>query len=278
MDIYYSNAQSNNWDAIDITPFPMLASFFQIGKTKFTRQNKCSKLMLDSGAFSAFTQNKPVDIDKYIAYVLANKKIFDYKIALDIFGDERQSYFNWKKITAAGIKNIPVFHATASDWKYLYKYADETDYIGIGGIALLGYADRKPLLSKIFRDFPDSTKIGFHGFGVNDERLMVEFPWRSIDARTAHLLARFGLIQTPWGVLRINPNFPAGGRKAIEWQSGIKKDIVFEWLTSINANIPLAQEQSVVGKVERCRITILYFEEYKKKCPIIYTSKANYLF
>jgi hypothetical protein len=278
MDIYYSNAQSNNWDDIDITPFPMLASFFQIGNTKFKRQKKCSKLMLDSGAFSAFTQKKPVDIDKYIEYLLSHKKTFDYKIALDIFGDEKQSYLNWRKITKAGIKNIPVFHATASDWKYLYKYADETDYIGIGGIALLRYTNRKPLLAKIFTDFPDSTKIGFHGFGVNDERLMIEFPWRSVDARTAHLLARFGLIQTPWGPLRINPNFPSNGRKAIEWQQGIKKGIVFEWLNSIGANIPLAQEQTIPGKVERCRITIIYFEEYKKKCPIIYTSKANYLF
>lgn len=275
MDIYYSNAQSNNWDKINIAPFPMLVSYFQLKNTKYTRQKKCSKLMLDSGAFSAFTQKKPININEYIEYLLSNKKIFDYKIALDIFGDEKQSYLNWKKISNAGIKNIPVFHATA-DIKYLYGYADETDYIGIGGIALMNYKERKSLLSRIFRLFPDSTKIGFHGFGVNDEKLMVEFPWRSVDARTAHILARFGLIQTPWGSLRINPNFPSNGRKAIEWREGLRKNIIYDWLNSVGADIFLAEQETVSGKVERCRINILYFEELKKKCPIIYKSKIDY--
>lgn len=275
MDIYYSNAQSNNWDNINIDPFPMLVSFFQIGKTEPKKQLKCSKLMLDSGAFSAFTQKKPVDIDKYIEYILNNKKIFDYKIALDIFGDEKQSYLNWKYITKAGIKNIPVFHGGANI-KYLYKYADETNYIGLGGIALMNYKERKPLLAKVFRNFPDPSKIGFHGFGINDEKLMLEFPWKSVDARTAHILARFGLIQTPWGVLRINPNMPKDGYKNILWRDSKKKNIIFNWLESIEANIKLAEQETVEGKIERCRINIIYFESIKNKTPIFYKSKSNY--
>ena len=278
MDIYYSNAQSEKWDDIGIDPFPMLMAYYDYRKTKITRQKATSKVLLDSGAFSAYKRKIIIDVKDYIAFIKYNKKQVDHVVALDVFNQDQESYTNYMIMRDAGIDCIPVFHIDANQ-KYLKLYTKETSYIGIGGVALLSTANRRPFIDKIFREYPDPTQIGFHGFGIGDEALLMQYPWKSVDFRSVHLGARFGFIYTPWGFIRMNPNMPKNGPKEILWHTNkLKIEKIYEYLQSIGVDVHLAQEQNNRGKVERCKASIIYFEKYiKPKCPTTYKSKLNYL-
>lgn len=276
MKIYYSNAQAENWDKIDIKPFPFLVSYYELAKQKkeYKRQKKCSNLMLDSGAFSAWRQNKEIKVEDYIEFLLNTKSKFDHIISLDIFGDDSLSCKNYLKMKKAGLNVIPVFHADA-ELKYLYKYVDETNYIGLGGFAKSYKKNRLISMKRVFDLFPDSNKVGFHGFGVNDIELMKIFPWKSVDASTAHICARYGIILTPWGAKTI---IKAGDIKRHKWKSEIKEKIVNDYLKSINCDFTKIFETTVPGKVERCRCNIVYLESIKDSFPTKYETKINYLF
>ncbi len=83
-----------------------------------------------------------------------------------------------------GLTVLPVFHL-GSDLRWLRKYAQIVDYIGLGG--MVGKSNRT-ILDRVFTEFPDPSEIGFHGFGVSSKLLVSRYPWRSIDT-TAILMA-----------------------------------------------------------------------------------------
>jgi hypothetical protein len=276
MDIYYSNAQSEKWDDIKIKPFPMLAAYYALPKS-FERSKKASLLMLDSGAFSAFRQKIVISVEEYIKFIKRTKIKFDYMVALDVFGKDELSYTNYMKMYDSGINCIPVFHIGA-DPKYLKRYIKKTNYVGIGGIALLSTANRRPFVDSVFREYPDPKEIGFHGFGVNDINMIRSYPWKSVDARSAHIAARFGSINTPWGLIRMNPNMPSTGPSTILWQTDpIKKKKIEKYLEDIGVDVEKTMLQNTTGKVERCKASIIYFEKYiKPQCPTYFKSQINY--
>jgi len=281
MDIYYSNAQSEKWDGENIKPFPMLVAFSDINKKKeFIRQKKCNKLMLDSGAFSVWNSGKEIKLSDYINFLHEHSSLFDVRINLDVIGNNKESYKNFKTILKEGLNVIPVYQILEGNLEYLFKYAEISNYIGIGGIAKMKAKERLLGLRKIFENFPDPKKIGFHGFGVAEIQTMLAFPWRSVDARTAHIAARFGLVCTPWGNIRLNTNIPKDGPKALAWRgkSEIKKKI-YKYLNEMEVDIKRASQQNVSGKIERTRASIMYFEKcIKPKVPKYYSTKINYLF
>jgi len=276
MDIYYSNAQSEKWDNIKIKPFPMLAAYYALPKS-FDRPKKASLLMLDSGAFSAFRQKIVISVEEYIKFIKSTKINFDYMVGLDVFGKDELSFTNYMKMYDAGINCIPVFHIGA-DPKYLKRYIKKTNYVGIGGIALLSTANRRPFVDSVFREYPDPKEIGFHGFGVNDVNMIRSYPWKSVDARSAHIAARFGSIHTPWGLIRMNPNMPSTGPATILWQTDPhKKKKIEKYLQDIGVDVEKTMLQNTVGKVERCKASIIYFEKHiKPQCPTYFKSQINY--
>jgi len=279
MDIYYSNMQSEKWKGIKIAPFPMLMAYYDYKTKGLTRQKAASKVILDSGAFSAYRKKIIIDIKKYIDFIKENENKIDNVVALDIFNKDEESYKNYIKMKMAGINCIPVFHIDA-DKKYLKLYIKETNYIGLGGVALLRPLERKSFITNIFREYPDPSQIGFHGFGISDERALLSYPWKSVDSRSAHLAARFGSIHCPWGVIRINPNMPKNGPAAILWQmSKFKVDKITEYFNDIGVDLEIAKLQNPKGQTERCKASIIYFEKnIKPKVPIYFTTKSNYLF
>ena len=91
-------------------------------------------LLLDSGAYSAKTQNKKLDIDDYIDYVRANQDVFDKYFSLDVIGNGDASYRNYVYMKMKGLDPIPVWHAE-TDSKFLNLYLKDCDYIAIGAIS-----------------------------------------------------------------------------------------------------------------------------------------------
>lgn len=144
------------------------------------------EVFLDSGAYSAYYQKKPIDIDKYIEYVYENFDYVDYYANLDIIGDQEGTYKNWLYMKKKGLSPMPVFHAGRNrNPKHLQHYLEESEYIALGAIAKMNTKERIRNLDNVWYSLTDTDGnplVKCHGFGLTSFPLMERYPWYSVDS------------------------------------------------------------------------------------------------
>lgn len=155
---------------------------------------------LDSGGFSAFTQNKTVDIEAYIAYVQAHSAAWDIIASLDVIGDAVKSWakFEYMRRKLPGVTIMPCFHY-GEPWPFLDRMVAECDYIAIGGVAQLGGGSALlDWLDAVWSNHlvrPDGTpKVKVHGFAITGKQAMLRYPWESVDSSSWLQMAGRGVI------------------------------------------------------------------------------------
>jgi hypothetical protein len=173
------------------------------------------KIMLDSGAYSAWFHGAPLDLTEYIDYCERFKHLFNSIVALDqIPGANRkaaktyadieqaakQSHENYHAMRRAGLDPIPVFHQ-GEDWKWLdLMIAEGISYIGISPYPRLGQPHILRWLDEVFTRITDQAGrplIKTHGFGATSWQMITRYPWYSIDSTTWALAAGYGTIILP---------------------------------------------------------------------------------
>jgi hypothetical protein len=137
------------------------------------------QILLDSGAFTAFTMGRKIDIYDYID-VIKDSGVSLYA-TLDVIGDAEGTYKNYLIMREKGVNPIPVFHQK-EDTKFLYKYLESCDYIALGG--MVGYTPEKliPFLDTCFAIIKNYWPKKIHGFGVGSVRLWKRYPFYSVDS------------------------------------------------------------------------------------------------
>lgn len=163
-------------------------------------QNKVD-LFLDSGAFSAFTQNLEIDIQEYIAFIKEHETNLEVYANLDVIGSAEGTWRNQKTMEAAGLNPLPCFHY-GEDFKWLRRYLDAGyEYIALGGMVPISTPDLMIWLNTVFGDYicgPDGLpKVKIHGFGLTSLRLMMRFPWFSVDSTSWVVTGRMGSVYVP---------------------------------------------------------------------------------
>ena len=167
-------------------------------------------LMIDSGAFSVWTQQGTIDIDKYITFckntrelVPQNKEL--HFVNLDVlpgsFGrypskeeceqSAEQGWKNMEYIENEGIKVMPVFHQH-EDFKWLRKMMEIKDYIGISPANDVSQASKNNWLKKVFSITRDKVKT--HGFAVTSVNTLLAYPFYSGDSSSWVVGAKYGRI------------------------------------------------------------------------------------
>lgn len=153
-------------------------------------------LFLDSGAFTAFTQQTVINPDDYITFIHQHEHKFTCLSSLDDIGNAQGSYDKLKYLEAGGVKVQPVYHAR-EDEIWLKKYLDEGyDYIFIGGMVpettnwLRGWLD--DLFDEILCNPDGTARVKLHGFGLTDQQLMFRYPWHSVDSTSWLFTGSFG--------------------------------------------------------------------------------------
>lgn len=143
-------------------------------------------IFLDSGAFTAFTQNKVISVHDYILYLKTYGHKFHIYAGLDVIGDPEETDKNQKTMEEAGLHPIPTFHYN-SDLKWLREYVEKYDYIALGGLVPL--AKDKPVLKnwlnkcfKLLLPYILNKKLKVHGFGVGNPDVLVRYPFYSSDS------------------------------------------------------------------------------------------------
>lgn len=170
------------------------------------------RVFLDSGAFSAFTLGKPVDIQQYCQFIKDNRDILEVYSVLDAIGDADQSWRNQRTMEAAGLQPLPCFHY-GEPLEVLEYYAANYPYITLGGMVPISNAQLLHWLDHIWAEYLTDTagrpKVRVHGFGLTSKALMERYPWYSVDSSSWVQIASLGGIYlTQYGNIAISDNSP----------------------------------------------------------------------
>jgi hypothetical protein len=92
----------------------------------------CGRLMIDSGAFTAWTKGYKIDVDEYAEFLERWRGCWDHAITLDVIGDGKASARNTRKLHERGLPVMPVFTRgdTLADFDAMVA---EVGYVCVGG-------------------------------------------------------------------------------------------------------------------------------------------------
>lgn len=82
------------------------------------------EIMLDSGAYTAYTKGKNVNLLDFMAYIKANRRHISEYISLDVIGNERTTWLLYLLMRAEGLDPMPVVHYGENDKDVLRQYLD----------------------------------------------------------------------------------------------------------------------------------------------------------
>lgn len=116
---------------------------------------------VDSGAFTAFSGGDPIPIKDYMAFCRSPPFPIERYFMLDVIGNADGTMANYKTMRGAGLTPVPIF-SRGSPWSHLDYYAEQTDLISCGGLAVrhcnpLGYI-------KAIRQRVDLRRVHLLGF------------------------------------------------------------------------------------------------------------------
>lgn len=183
-------------------------------------------LMVDSGAHSwnketitpvgmkRGTKLKPARefLTWYMNYINDNKDKPFIFVEFDVYGhlslEEIDESYNYVKSLNGKSKFIRVYHPTldGGDLSMLKKWIDEgQEYIGVGN-------DSTPILDEIFSLTKD--KVMVHGFAMTKPRLMLKYPFFSVDSTSPLSTVIFGRYSRP--IMSFDERKDIIGRKSIK--------------------------------------------------------------
>lgn len=157
-------------------------------------------LFLDSGAFSAWSKNVPIQIEEYIQFIKKHEKYIEYYSVLDDINDPQVTLQNQTIMEDAGLNPVPCFHYN-EPLKYLKKYLDNYEFVSLGGMVPISTPQLRTWLDYIFTEYickaDGMPRCKIHGFGMTSHELMLRFPWYSVDSTSWVMTGRHGAILVP---------------------------------------------------------------------------------
>ena len=183
-----------------------------------------SKLFIDSGAFSAHTKGKHVDVDEYInlmneiddaVYIFAQVDTIPGEFGKPKTPEQLaeapklswDNYLYMVERVKSRDKLLPIFHQ-GEDFKWLhnmleYRHADGKPiwYIGISPANDVSTALKAQWLIEVFRIIKSSSNpnVCTHAFGMTSLNLLEQFPFTSADSTSWIMTAANGGVMTAGG-------------------------------------------------------------------------------
>lgn len=172
----------------------VLASFWYYRRADLTLLPHDVPLILDSGAYSAFTSGGQVKLDEYAQWLEAIPRPYDFAFNLDVIGDSEASYRQWQQLREAGHTTVPVVHygdRTPVLDRYLREGAQR---VALSGAAIPTLASKvEKWQAYMWRHIRDTeVNVPVHGLGVHMINRLAKFPWDSTDSSAFSMAWRFG--------------------------------------------------------------------------------------
>jgi hypothetical protein len=231
-------------------------------------------IFLDSGAYSAMTKGITIDIDKYIRFIKKYEECIDFYAALDVIGNPEESYKNTMYMVKKGLNPVPVFHVNAGKFYWFERLVNEFDFVGIGGMVATGVEKKEKiyLLHRCFNYLSNNgllDQIKIHGFACTSVRIMMDFPWFSVDSTSWIQVSRHGAILVPRKLFG-NTSF-AGGDKPLITVSHRRPNA-----PTYYKKLPRKNKLKVIGYLKR--IGLKYFgDEYRYRFAKIGDEQKAYM-
>lgn len=231
LKVYSVNVNERDFRSLeerhDIRVKSFLYTFAEIGQLKKFEKfayDGC-EILIDSGAYSAWSSGKTIDIHEYISFLKEKIRLYESMgiavtfATLDVIpGKKGQASVSQKEVqdaAAAGFSNLKVFlrhfpkelmlHAfhEGEDWDYFRRYLDMGLYIGVSPSNDSSLKKKKEWLRAAFA-FADSTPFRSHGFGVTAHSLVRCHPWYSVDSLSWRMSSMNGGVLTPKGSISLS--------------------------------------------------------------------------
>lgn len=155
-----------------------------------------SKLMVDSGAYTVYTQGQTLTCEEYRDWLVELRETLPDHIELagyfnlDVIGDQAKTWENQERMEALGEKPIPIITKGASE-KHILRALDEYDYFALGGLVpyssqvdelkrWIGYVFLRVM--RHWNTYPIKPFPRVHLLGVGRESLLRMFPVFSCDS------------------------------------------------------------------------------------------------
>jgi hypothetical protein len=149
------------------------------------------RLIVDSGAFTAWNTGKHISMEDYCKFLKTIPSHWEYKaVQLDVYGNPEQTYTNYLRMLDAGYKDVMPVFTRGDTVERLEEFYSYTDYIMFGGIAIGG--ENKNYV-KWFCEVNKSRHAHWLGF-VNVPFIKHYKPY-SVDSSSAYSAQRFGNLQ-----------------------------------------------------------------------------------
>lgn len=192
------------------------------------QKNPNLNIFVDSGAFSAHTKGKELDVDEYISYVNYHAGMFSVIAQVDTIPGEfgkpktraqmleapQSSWINYCYMRPLVIDypNLtPIFHQ-GEDFSHLMRILETTfdgehiPYIGISPSNDVSTRDKQKWLEHVFRVIRDSSnpQVKTHAFGMTSLHLLELYPFYSADSTSWIMTSANGGIMTSKGVIVVS--------------------------------------------------------------------------
>lgn len=173
-------------------------------------------VFLDSGAFSAHTLGREINLDQYCGYVLKHRAALAAYAVLDVIGNAEATLCNMNLMRTRGLDPVAVYHVGSEPLAVLDTILqDRTGYIALGGMA----SDRptkeelRGKLDACWRVIEKHWPVRVHGLGVMAQWALERYPFYSVDSSSAIVGAGMGRIQ----------RFQSGQLQANGWKDDVRQ-------------------------------------------------------
>lgn len=145
------------------------------------------EIMLDSGAYSAFTKGKSVNVLEYMAYIKANEPFISRYVALDVIGDHLTTELFYDLMKIKGLEPIPVFHYGDDSSLMDHYISTGAKLVALGGTVVIRDKDIVATwCAEIHRRYPE-TKL--HLLGSSSQKIMESGAVASCDSSAWYMMA-----------------------------------------------------------------------------------------
>ena len=189
----------------------------------YSKQNKNVKVFVDSGAFSAWSKGKTIDVDDYIKYINENTNELELFASVDNIPGELtrtptheevkkspilswENYLYMRERVKEKDKLLPVFHI-GEDFKHLQNMLEtkldgkHIPYIALGGTVGLTATIKDNWYNTCFKVIRQSSNpnVKTHAFGMTSLNILEKYPFTSADSTSWIMTSANGNIFTPYG-------------------------------------------------------------------------------
>jgi len=159
---------------------------------KVRRDLVCGRMLIDSGAFTAFTTGRIITLNEYAEFLERWRGCWDHAMTLDVIGDPVRTAAQTRKLHMRGLPVMPVFTkgGTLQEFDAMVK---DVGYVAVGGtvgLPLKHQLSRVRMLQRRAQDLGG----GIHALGVGSMTALRAARPYSADASSVSGAFRFGTV------------------------------------------------------------------------------------